>query len=239
MSKESKRQVKVDMTDVQSYGRATEGQHVFLIKELTMDKTSDGDKMVKGMFEVTKGDCKGSRVIENFPLTDSALWKIQGLLKAIGMKYEGKIIIDLDKMEGKSCIGEVEHNEGSNGKLYANIVQFFNLKDAGKKTKDEDDDDDDDDDEEEETKKKPSKKSAAKTSKKSKKDDDDDEDDDDEDDDDDDDDDDDEDEKPAKKKGGKKKPEAKKNKKADKKKSKKSKDDDDDDDDEDWEDEDE
>lgn len=236
MSKAEKRQVKVDMTGVETYVRAAEGQHVAILKEATMSKTNDGNKMVKGMFEITKGECKGARVYDNFPLMDSALWKIKGLLDAIGMKSDGKIVLDLDKMEGKACIIEVEHEE-YDGKTRARIGQYLSLKNAkSAPADDEDDDDEDDDEEEEEETRKPSKKSAskAKPSKKA-KDEDDDEDDDDEDEDDEDEDDDEEDEKPKKK--GKAKPAPKKGKKDTKKPAKKAKDDDDDDDDEDWEDE--
>lgn len=161
MSKPS-RTVKVNMSGIETFVKAEEGQHVAVLKEADIKKSSNGDDMVTATFEITKGPSTGARVYENFPLIDTALWKLKSYLDAIGVKSDGKIIVDLDKMEGKVCIIEVEHEEYK-GKTKASITGYKNLKNAKAIPEDDEDDDDDDeeDEEEEEVKVKPSNKKKA------------------------------------------------------------------------------
>lgn len=235
------KKVKVDFTGVESFNRASEGQHVVKIATAEMRESQGGNDMISVAFEVTKGQDKGARVFENYPLAENALWKLKGMLQAIGMKCEGKVQLDLDKLVGKVCIVEVAHEEYE-GKLRARVQECRKLAAAAEEDEDEVDEDEfDDDEEEEETPKKkaPAKKEKSKPASKKKApmnppEDDDDEDEDDEDWDEDDDE---EEEEPApKKKADKKSAPAKKTpaKKAPAKKKPEPEDDDDEDDDDDW-----
>lgn len=223
---------KVDLTGVETFQRAPEGEHTAKIVSAEAKASQSGNDMIVVCFEVTKGEGKGSRVYENYPLVDTALWKLKSLLQALGMKADGKVQIDLDKLVGKVVTIVVKHEE-YDGKLRARLdeVKKFSVASSGD---DEDEDDEDIDDslpfpdleeedeeeEEEEPKKKaPAKKPTKKPAKKQPEP----EEDEDDDDDDWDDDDDEEEEKPAKKPA----------KKATSKK-KASEPDDDDDDDDDW-----
>lgn len=236
------KKVKVDFTGVESFNRASEGQHVAKIATAEMRESQGGNDMISVAFEVTKGQDKGARVFENYPLAENALWKLKGMLQAIGMKCEGKVQLDLDKLVGKVCIIEVSHEEYE-GKTRARIQECRKLAAAAEDDEDEVDEDEfDDDEEEEETPKKkaPAKKEKSKPASKKKApmnppEDDDDEDEDDEDWDEDEDE---EEEEPApKKKATKKSAPAKKTpaKKAPAKKKPEPEDDDDDEDDgDDW-----
>ena len=95
------KKVKVDFTGVESFNRASEGQHVVKIATAEMRESQGGNDMISVAFEVTKGQDKGARVFENYPLAENALWKLKGMLQAIGMKCEGKVQLDLDKLVGK------------------------------------------------------------------------------------------------------------------------------------------
>ena len=238
------KKVKVDFTGVESFNRASEGQHVVKIATAEMRESQGGNDMISVAFEVTKGQDKGARVFENYPLAENALWKLKGMLQAIGMKCEGKVQLDLDKLVGKLCIIEVVHEEYE-GKLRARVQECRKLAAAAEDDEDEVEEDefDDDEEEEEETPKKkaPAKKEKSKPASKKKTpmnppEDDDDEDEDDEDWDEDEDE---EEEEPApKKKDAKKSAPAKKTpaKKAPTKKKPEPEDDDDDwDEDDDWE----
>lgn len=219
------RRMKVDMTGVESYSRCPEGQFpakLVQLEECTIQ--GSGDDGLKAKFEVTGGSGKGSNVFETFSLAEKALWKLKMLLEAMGLKANGKMTLDLDKLEGKSVGIEVVHDE-YNGRKQAKIAQYLKLSELEDTEADEDDEDDDDEDEDEEPVKKPAKKAPTKKSKKQPE-----PEDDDEDEDEDDDDEDEEEEKPAPKKSSKKAPA-----KAAKKSAKKSKKDEDDDED-DWED---
>ena len=217
----AKRKLKVDMTGVESYSRCPEGE--WLAKLATIEEGTvqgSGDDCLKAKFEVIKGSAKGANVFETFSLGEKALWKLKGFLEAIGMKANGKMSLDLDKLEGKVCIIDVIHEE-YNGQKRAKISSYIKPEDD----EEDEDDDDEDEEEEEEAPKKSSKKAPAKSSKKKPQPDDDDEDDEEDEDDDDD--------EPAPKKSSKKSPPAKKATKG-KKKPK----DEDEDDDDDWEDDD-
>lgn len=234
------KKVKVDFTGVESFNRASEGQHVVKIATAEMRESQGGNDMISVAFEVTKGQDKGARVFENYPLAENALWKLKGMLQAIGMKCEGKVQLDLDKLVGKVCIIEVVHEE-YDGKLRARVQECRKLAAAAEDDEDEVDEDEfDDDEEEEETPKKKApdkKKSKPASKKKAPMNPPEDEDDEDEDDEDWDEDDDEEEEEPApKKKDAKKSAPAKKTpaKKAPAKKKPEPEDDDDEDEDDDW-----
>lgn len=240
------KKVNVDFTGVESFNRPSEGQHVVKIVSAEMKQSQGGNDMIVVTFGVTKGSDKGARCIENYPLAENALWKLKGLLQAIGMKCDGKVRLDLDKLIGKVCIITVSEEEYE-GKIRSRVQECKKLAavaDEDDDDEDQDEEDDSDDDEEEEEdeapKKKPTKKAPAKaaTKKKAPMNPPEDEDEDDDDDDwDDEDEDDDEEEEPApKKKPVKKVAPAKKTpaKKAPAKKKPEPEDDDDEDDDDDW-----
>lgn len=231
------RKVKVDMTGVESYSKASEGIHTAKVAEILEKTSQGGDDMLQFAFEIIKGDDKGSRVFESFVLTDKALWKLKSFLQAVGMKADGKLVLDLDKLIGKICDIEVFHEE-YNGQKRAKISDYYKVGKGGSTESEEDEADDEEDEEEDEAPaKKPSKKAPAKKTpapkgkKKPVEEDDEDEDDDF------DEDEDDEDDEPAPKKKSKKKPEPpKKSKKPAKgKKPEPEEEDEDDDDDDDWE----
>lgn len=230
---------KLDFTGVESYTKASEGIHTAKVAEILEKTSQGGDDMLQFKFEITKGEDKGSAVFESFVLTDKALWKFKAFLQAIGMKADGKLKIDLDKLIGKVCDIEVFWDE-YNGQTRAKISDYYKAGKGGKvedeDLDDEDEDDTDDEEEEEEAPKKkaPAKKTPAKKAPEKKKPEPEDDDEDEEEDEDDEDED--EDEEPAPKRKSKKAPPAKK--KAPAKKSKKSsddEDDEDDDEDDDWE----
>lgn len=220
------RKVKVNMEGVESFTRCPEGEWLARLKKAEMGEVQgSGDDCIKAQFEVIKGSAKGNTVFETFSLTEKALWKLKSFLDAVGMKSNGKLTLDLDKMEGKVCIIDVIHDE-YNGQKRAKISSYIK---PGEDEDDEDEDDDDEDDdidEEEEAPKKKGKKAASKSApaKKSKK-----RPEPEEEDEDDDDDEEEDEPAPAKSKKGKKAAPAKSKKKA------KDEDDDEDDDDDDWE----
>lgn len=220
------RKVKVNMEGVESFTRCPEGEWLAQLKKAEMGEVQgSSDDCIKAKFEVIKGSAKGNTVFETFSLTEKALWKLKSFLDAVGMKSNGKLTLDLDKMEGKVCIIDVIHDE-YNGQKRAKISSYIK---PGEDEDDEDEDDDDEDDdidEEEEAPKKKGKKAASKSApaKKSKK-----RPEPEEEDEDDDDDEEEDEPAPAKPKKGKKAAPAKSKKKA------KDEDDDEDDDDDDWE----
>lgn len=218
----SNRKLKVDMTGVESYTRCSEGEHLAKVKKVEMGTVQgSGDDCIKAVFEVLKGTDKGCQVFETFSLSEKALWKLKSFLQAIGIKADGKLTLDLDKLEGKICVIDVIHEE-YNGQKRAKISSYLkeSAEDEDEDEDDEEEEDDEDEDEEEEApkpKKSSGKKSApAKKGKKQPEPEDDDEDDEDE-----------EEEEPPKKS-------AKKSSKSGKKSKKPEPEEDEDDEDDDW-----
>lgn len=221
------RKVRVDLTGVESYTRCPEGEWLARLKKIDVGEVQgSGDDALKAQFEVIKGEAKGNTVFETFSLSEKALWKLKSFLDAAGMKSDGKLNLDLDKMEGKICIIEVIHDE-YNGVKRAKINSYIKPTSEGDDDDEEDTDEEELDEEEEEEEEKPvkkSKKAPVKSSKKKSE-----PEEEDEDDDEDEEEDEEEEEEPPRKS---KKAAAKPSKKASKKSSKK------DDDEDDWEDDD-
>ena len=162
------RKMKLDFTGVESYLRASEGEQAVKIAEADLTQSQGGNDMITVKFEVIKGNDKGARVFENYPLIDTALWKLKGLLQAIGMKADGKVQLDLDKLIGKTCTIVVIHEEYE-GKIRARVDEVKKLNAAATSDDDSDDEDeedlpvseDDDEEEDEEPEEKPTKKAKA------------------------------------------------------------------------------
>lgn len=157
------RRLKVDMTGVEAFSKASEGRHVVKIQSIKEKTSQGGNDMLVCCFEVIRGEDKGARVYENYPLVDTALWKLKAMLQAVGMKADGKISLDLDKLEGKVLVIEVKHEE-YNGQTRARIQEYRKLSAEAEDDEDEDyeDDEDDEDDEDEAEDEKPVKKPSKK-----------------------------------------------------------------------------
>lgn len=164
----SNRKLKVDMTGVESYTRCSEGEHLAKVKKVEMGTVQgSGDDCIKAVFEVLKGADKGCQVFETFSLSEKALWKLKSFLQAIGIKADGKLTLDLDKLENKVCIIDVIHEE-YNGQKRAKISSYLK-ESAEDEDEDEDDEEEDDEDEDEEEEAPKSKKSSGKKSAPAKK----------------------------------------------------------------------
>ena len=149
------RTMKLDFTGVESFLRASEGEHIVKIAAADTKQSQGGNDMIVIQYEVIRGDDKGARVFENYPLVETALWKLKGLLQAIGMKADGKVQIDLDRLIGKTCIINVFHEEYE-GKTRAKVesVRKFSAKSEDDEDVNADVDDVEEEEEEEEKPKK-------------------------------------------------------------------------------------
>lgn len=169
MAKASRKK-RLDFTGVETFNKPAEGAHKCKITKVEETASQGGNDMFKVTFEVVSGPSKGCRVIENYPLIDTALWKLKSLLQAIGMKADGRVQVDLDKMEGKILEIEVYYEE-YNGQDRAKISEtrkYIDSSDDTDDTEDEEDDieeDEEEDAEEEEEAPKKTRKTTTKTRK--------------------------------------------------------------------------
>lgn len=121
--------VKVDFSGIESYIKCEEGEHIAVLKEAELKTSEAGNDMIACVFEVVAGASSGARVFDNFVLTEKALWRLKTYLECIGIKADGKLKLDLDKMTGKKCIIEVSHEEYK-GQTRARISSFKKLADS-------------------------------------------------------------------------------------------------------------
>lgn len=136
--------VKVDFSGVESYIKCDEGEHVAVLKKTELKTSEAGNDMIACTFEVVAGASTGARVFDNFVLTEKALWRLKTYLECIGIKADGKLKLDLDKMTGKKLIIGVSHEE-YNGQTRARITDFKKLEAKAPETEPEEIEDDDDD----------------------------------------------------------------------------------------------
>ena len=118
--------MKIDFSNVEAYVKCEEGEHVVKLIEIEETESQSGNDMLNATFQVIKGNSTGAKLYDNFVLTEKALWKLQSFLVAVGIKADGKVVLDLNKLIGKTCIVEVAHEE-YDGKTRARIQEFKKL----------------------------------------------------------------------------------------------------------------
>ena len=158
---------KIDFSGVESFQRAPEGTHTVKVVEMEETTFQSGNEGFKVAFEIMKGAGKGARVYENFPLAENSLWKLKSLLEAVRIKADGRIMLDTNKVVGKTLEIDVYHEEYE-GRMRARLGEMRRLG-AGKVEDDDDEEEEDFEDEIEEeieeapkkAKKAPAKKAKA------------------------------------------------------------------------------
>lgn len=150
---------RIDFTGIETYQFPSEGRHPAKIVKAEETTTNSGDDAIKVTFEVIAGADKGARISNLFSLTEKALWKLKTMLQAFGMKCDGEIILDLDKLVKKVCFIDVVDDE-YDGKKRAKIDAFARYT-APASDNDDDEDDDEEPEEEEQEEEKPAKKRAG------------------------------------------------------------------------------
>lgn len=159
--------IKLDFTGVEAFNLPEVGVHIAKIVSAEETTTQGGGDAIKVNFEVTSKQCKGARIANTFSLTEKALWKLKTLLIALGMKCEGRITLDLDKLAGRICMITVVEDEydGKMRKAISNFDRYrADLKPQNDEEVDEDDDTEpmeDEQDEDEEEAAKPAEKRRA------------------------------------------------------------------------------
>lgn len=153
---------KIDFSGVETFQRAPEGTHTAKVVEMEETAFQSGNEGFKVAFEIMKGAGKGARVYENFPLAENSLWKLKSLLEAVRIKADGRIMLDTNKVVGKTLEIDVYHEEYE-GRTRARLGEMRRLG-AGKV--EDDDDEDEEDFEEEDIEEEPPKKTSNRKAKK-------------------------------------------------------------------------
>lgn len=104
--------------------KPSEGEHLFQVVDFI---DSDDDDIVVCKCEVAEGEELGRSLLHRVSLNQdwNGFFMTRLFLKAIGEPHKGYgVEIDSDRWLGRRFYATVVHNEGNNGKIYANIGEY-------------------------------------------------------------------------------------------------------------------
>lgn len=116
-----------------SFDIPSEGEHLLQVVDVyTQLEHPDGftindPDLVFARMEVVGGNEEGRSMLNRMSLDDTykGFFATRLFLKAIGQPYKGEqFVIDTDEWIGKQCFAKIVHNEGREGKVFANIKEY-------------------------------------------------------------------------------------------------------------------
>lgn len=131
--------IEIDMTGVGVGGRlCPEGIHKVQVEEVTPEISASSEKpYLAWKFRTVNGSY---RLYHNTSLQPQALFNLKQVLIALGVEVPNSVMkLNLDKLVGKECYVEVEH-EVYEGKKRARIIDFL-TKDAVEEFEDDEEED--------------------------------------------------------------------------------------------------
>lgn len=100
--------ISLDFSNVRELTNLSAGKHVLKVKKYEQVQASTGNPMLTITFENAQGEIG----IDNFVLTESALWKLKSLMVALfKQNFSGKFDFNLDTMIGKTCTAVAREEE--------------------------------------------------------------------------------------------------------------------------------
>jgi len=112
-----------------------EGEYPVTLADWMKTEAASGSPMIKVTWEVTGGDYVGSRIIDNFVVTDRGIFRACLALKALGMPDEtyfespGDVANTLirELKAGKGLRIKVKHRKGPQDQIFANVADYLPL----------------------------------------------------------------------------------------------------------------
>lgn len=108
----------LDFTGVQSTNLIPEGTHTARIVSAEFKKAKTGSDQLQVNWETADGASRSSW----YSLVPQALWKLKGVLEAIGVPCEGKIKLNTASLKGKTATITVEPDPNDDTKLIISRV---------------------------------------------------------------------------------------------------------------------
>ena len=100
--------INLDFSSIPSREPLAEGIYTFMIKRAEEKTSSTGKPMLLILFEELETK---TGVFENYVLTAECLWKLQELLRALGLEASGEVALDTDDLLGQIVKGKVIQDE--------------------------------------------------------------------------------------------------------------------------------
>src|ERR1700761_3709579 len=142
--------VSVDFTGVKAGGATVpDGRYKAKITAVEQKEGKEsGEPYIQATWEITSNKCNGREVLyDNYSLQPSALWKLKGMLEAMGVEVpDGEQDVDFDELisDETECIIEIVGEKSPDGdRTYARVTGCAPLED-GNTVDDEDENEEDD-----------------------------------------------------------------------------------------------
>jgi hypothetical protein len=127
--KVNKRVIKVNFEGVETKTLVPEGDYIIKPIEAEREVGEDsGKEYIAWVFEVVDGKYKGQKLYDNTSLQEQALWKLKGLLDALGMEgTDSAMELNLDDIieAEPTCRATVEHEKQEGFRTRAKIVEYL------------------------------------------------------------------------------------------------------------------
>lgn len=102
----------LDFSNVTSRDPLPEGTYpVSIAKVEQVLSKSSGNPMLKVEFNIEDEAYSGRKVWANYVLTEAAMWKVQELMKALGLETDAILELDTDDLVGMTCQLKIAQRE--------------------------------------------------------------------------------------------------------------------------------
>lgn len=150
--------VNIDFTGVHSRQRLPEDDYLVSLYEVNNTESQAGNDQLEFIFKVKEGKYEDNQLWFYCPLTENSLWKLHGLLTAMGIDVpDDEMELDLEDLPGKELMAVVTH-EVFEGTKRSKMTDFYPIEEpasskpktdgASAKSKVEDDEDEEEEEEE-------------------------------------------------------------------------------------------
>lgn len=120
--------VVIDLTNFKdrSSSRVPEGRYTVVVEDTELAKTKNNDDMINVWYRIVGGDEDGQTIIDRLTLTEKAMFRVVGFMKAIGLQTPNKRLqINVDKFIGKRLQIDVEDGEPYKGRVSSEVRGYM------------------------------------------------------------------------------------------------------------------
>jgi Protein of unknown function (DUF669) len=147
--------VSIDFTGVQSRQKLPEDDYLAVVDEVNQTESQSGNDQLEFVFKVKEGKFEGNNLWFYCPLTENSLWKLHGLLTALGVDVpDDEMDLDLEDLPGRELMAVVTH-EVFEGVRRSKMTDFYPVEESSPPKKETAKKSTKKDEEEEEEKEKP------------------------------------------------------------------------------------
>jgi uncharacterized protein DUF669 len=137
LAKKAKRSsvVSINFTGVQSRQKLPEDDYLVVVEEVNQTESASGNDQLEFVFKVKEGKYEDNPLWFYCPLSDTSLWKLHGLLTALGEEVpDDEMDVDLEDLVGKELMAVVTH-ETFEGVKRSKMTDFYPVEESASTSK--------------------------------------------------------------------------------------------------------